>query len=189
MFRKTDVLFIEPTGALAARIERFRSYLVAALEIKADSSIVPGQPIALQWRLNTWPAAADGTVNVRIFIDGHLIREHADVSASESLNGTGWIDEHLISIADPAIAATIYRFGHRVILVEARDSAGSLYRARAGIDIVRDSFHLGLSQRGSWWSWKEPTQRTELWKQPFDFTADFINRSKFSRMSSVSVDI
>lgn len=182
---KADGLTLVSDRPTQSLVWRFPDLFQLLLEIKlSDDTLVPGQPLELQWRLNE--RHVDGVVHARIFIDGHLVREHADVPIASAQSGTGWIDEQKITIQDAGVAAMIYRFGSRLVEIEVR-SGDRLHRARRALTVVPDNFSLSLAQRESWWLWRGSSSQQYEWKESFELVGDFINRARFARISKVEV--
>ncbi|MFI4944807.1 MAG: hypothetical protein ACHP85_16195 [Burkholderiales bacterium] len=189
MFKKSDLLLVEPTGYLAQRLVQIREHLQLAAELQIlDSTLVPGQPLELKWRFHAGGAGADSSVLARIFVDGHLVREHASVPVTAAQKGTGWVDEHKITISDATVAGQVYRWGHRVLRLEIREGS-SLYRTQAGFQVVPEPFALSGVRSDAWWWWQSLSTSAQQWKEPFEFVGDFVNRSKFARMTSVRIEM
>lgn len=184
MFKADGLTLVgdRPTHSL---IWRFPDLFQLLLEVKlGDDTLVPGQPLELQWRLNE--SGIDGVSHARIFIDGHLVREHPDVPVSSAQKGTGWIDEQKITIQDPGVAALIYRFGSRLVEIEIR-SGDRLQRARRAFTVIPEPFTLSWAQRESWWWWQGSSSQNFEWKEPFELVGDFVNKAKFARIGKVDV--
>ena len=80
---KSDRLLLtdRPVQSLVWRYPEFFQML---LELKlTDETLVPGQPLDLQWRLYQAAEGVDGVAHARIFVDGQLVREHANVPISD----------------------------------------------------------------------------------------------------------
>lgn len=150
-------------------------------------NVVPGEPVKVRWRFDHGVIVrGPGRISVNFFIDGQLVLQRTGIPAPDSLGGGGTGDQtDRITITDPNVARTIYRFGLKELKLQvlAEDTEPQTY------DITRSFFVVPEPLDASWWEWRVNPYEEIPWKTGYALVADFVNKCRFATLTQVVADI